>query len=230
MPFVSASSAVVPEKTRFSTPRVVDACTGVQLFTVLVALLWLFARFGSNVKADTVAEFCTVALHAMVFDTESAIKTLPVALSARFATGHCTVEPTTAHPAELCPETKFEEVNPEGKASLTVIPVAVCGPLFFTKSVKRIVPPVATVAGADFVILGEQLMVVVQSLLLARRTLVIVRQNLWWALIYNAACVPLAVVGMLPAWLAGLGMAASSLLVVLNALRLARVLPLEKVL
>lgn len=83
---------------------------------------------------------------------------------------------------------------------------------------------------ADFVILGEQLMVVVQSLLLARRTLVIVRQNLWWALIYNAACVPLAVVGMLPAWLAGLGMAASSLLVVLNALRLARVLPLEKVL
>ena len=152
MPFVSASSAVVPEKTRFSTPRVVDACTGVQLFTVLVALLWLFARFGSNVKADTVAEFCTVALHAMVFDTESAIKTLPVALSARFATGHCTVEPTTAHPAELCPETKFEEVNPVGNASLTVIPVAVCGPLFFTRSVKRIVPPVATVAGADFVI------------------------------------------------------------------------------
>ncbi len=83
---------------------------------------------------------------------------------------------------------------------------------------------------ADFVILGEQLMVVVQSLVLSRRTLAIVRQNLWWALIYNAACVPLAVVGLLPAWLAGLGMAASSLLVVLNALRLARVLPLEKVL
>jgi Cu2+-exporting ATPase len=36
----------------------------------------------------------------------------------------------------------------------------------------------------------------------------------------NIACVPLAVAGYLPAWLAGLGMAASSLLVVLNALRL----------
>jgi Cu2+-exporting ATPase len=48
----------------------------------------------------------------------------------------------------------------------------------------------------------------------------IVRQNLWWALGYNIACVPLAVAGLLPAWLAGLGMATSSLIVVLNALRL----------
>ena len=77
-------------------------------------------------------------------------------------------------------------------------------------------------AQADFVVLGDNLMNVVQTLKLARRTLAIVRQNLWWALIYNAACIPLAVVGLLPAWLAGLGMAASSLLVVLNALRLAR--------
>ena len=85
---------------------------------------------------------------------------------------------------------------------------------------------------ADFVILGEHLMSVVQSLSLARRTMAIVRQNLWWALFYNAACVPLAVVGWLPAWLAGLGMAASSLLVVLNALRLAPglavILPTQK--
>jgi Cu2+-exporting ATPase len=77
-------------------------------------------------------------------------------------------------------------------------------------------------AKADFVILGEQLMSVVQAVALSRRTLRIVRQNLWWALLYNAACVPLAVAGLLPAWLAGLGMASSSLLVVLNALRLTR--------
>jgi Cu2+-exporting ATPase len=56
---------------------------------------------------------------------------------------------------------------------------------------------------------------------LARRTLLVVKQNLWWAAIYNAVCVPLAVFGLLPAWLAGLGMASSSLLVVANALRLA---------
>jgi Cu2+-exporting ATPase len=75
---------------------------------------------------------------------------------------------------------------------------------------------------ADFVVLGDQLMGVASSLLLARRTLRVVRQNLAWAAAYNAVCVPLAVVGWLPAWLAGLGMASSSLLVVLNALRLSR--------
>jgi Cu2+-exporting ATPase len=53
----------------------------------------------------------------------------------------------------------------------------------------------------------------------------IVRQNLWWALLYNAASIPLAIAGLMPAWLAGLGMATSSLLVVLNALRLARPAP-----
>jgi Cu2+-exporting ATPase len=75
-------------------------------------------------------------------------------------------------------------------------------------------------AQADFVVLGERLDTVSQTLLLARRTLRIVRQNLVWAAVYNAFCVPLAVLGYLPAWLAGLGMGASSLLVVLNALRL----------
>ena len=57
----------------------------------------------------------------------------------------------------------------------------------------------------------------------ARRTLRVVRQNLWWAAGYNALCVPLALAGWLPAWLAGLGMAASSVAVVLNAARLSRV-------
>lgn len=75
-------------------------------------------------------------------------------------------------------------------------------------------------AQADFVVLGEQLGAVAQALRLARRTLRIVRQNLWWAAGYNAVCVPLAMVGWMPAWLAGLGMGMSSLLVVLNALRL----------
>ncbi len=83
-------------------------------------------------------------------------------------------------------------------------------------------------AKADFVILGEQLASVIQTLRLSRRTVRIVRQNLWWALVYNAACVPLAVMGLLPAWLAGLGMATSSLLVVLNAMRLARLMPNER--
>ena len=80
-------------------------------------------------------------------------------------------------------------------------------------------------ARADFVVLGEHLALVAQALLLARRTLRVVRQNLCWAAAYNLVSVPLALAGWMPAWLAGLGMALSSLLVVLNAARLARALP-----
>jgi len=75
---------------------------------------------------------------------------------------------------------------------------------------------------ADLVVLGSALGAITDTLVLARKTMRVVRQNLLWALLYNAACVPLAVAGLLPAWLAGLGMASSSLLVVANAARLAR--------
>jgi Cu2+-exporting ATPase len=78
---------------------------------------------------------------------------------------------------------------------------------------------------SDFVVLGSNLSLISQSVVLARRTLRIVRQNLWWAAGYNALSVPLAIAGYMPAWLAGLGMALSSLLVVLNAARLSRSLP-----
>ena len=75
---------------------------------------------------------------------------------------------------------------------------------------------------ADAVITSNRL----QDLLGARRTakaaMRIVRQNLAWAAAYNAVCIPLALVGWLPPWAAGLGMATSSLVVVLNALRAAR--------
>ncbi len=77
-------------------------------------------------------------------------------------------------------------------------------------------------ARADFVLLGERLLPVAEVLRKARLTRSVVRQNLIWAAAYNAVCVPLAVVGWMPPWLAGLGMAVSSLLVVLNAARLAR--------
>ena len=85
-------------------------------------------------------------------------------------------------------------------------------------------------AQADFVVLGDRLAVVAQTLLRSRQTFAIVRQNLCWAAFYNVVCVPLAVVGWLPAWLAGMGMALSSLLVVLNALRLSAAIgPLRSV-
>jgi Cu2+-exporting ATPase len=59
----------------------------------------------------------------------------------------------------------------------------------------------------------------------ARRARRVMRQNLAWAAVYNAVALPLAAAALVPPWLAALGMTASSLLVTLNALRLARVPP-----
>lgn len=75
---------------------------------------------------------------------------------------------------------------------------------------------------ADAVLLSSQLGTLLRSLEMARRTRRIMLQNLFWASAYNAAILPLAALGMVtPAW-AAIGMSASSLLVVLNALRLTR--------
>ena len=75
---------------------------------------------------------------------------------------------------------------------------------------------------ADAVIVSSRLADLVEARRLARRTMAVIRQNLAWAAVYNAACIPLALMGYLPPWAAGLGMALSSLLVVGNSLRLAR--------
>jgi len=75
---------------------------------------------------------------------------------------------------------------------------------------------------ADAVIASGRLDALADAHRTARKTVQIVRQNLVWAAAYNAVCVPLALVGWLPPWAAGLGMAGSSLAVVLNAMRAAR--------
>jgi P-type Cu2+ transporter len=80
-----------------------------------------------------------------------------------------------------------------------------------------------TMTQADFVIVNQKLLLIPILLEHAKRTMRIVRQNLIWAAGYNALCVPLAILGYLPAWAAGLGMAASSLLVIANASRLIRI-------
>lgn len=77
-------------------------------------------------------------------------------------------------------------------------------------------------ANADVVLLGNDLQALPDGLALARRTLRIVKQNLVWAFAYNFLAIPLAMTGWVTPWMAGIGMSASSLLVVLNALRLQR--------
>jgi len=73
---------------------------------------------------------------------------------------------------------------------------------------------------ADVVLLGDDPLQLARGVGVARRALAIIRENLAWAFAYNAIAIPLAMAGWVTPWLAGIGMSASSLLVVLNALRL----------
>jgi Cu2+-exporting ATPase len=75
-------------------------------------------------------------------------------------------------------------------------------------------------ASADFVMLSDRVENLLGGVRMSRKTMRIIRQNLAWALVYNVAALPLAAAGFVAPWMAALGMSASSLVVVANALRL----------
>jgi Cu2+-exporting ATPase len=75
-------------------------------------------------------------------------------------------------------------------------------------------------ASADAVSLGTRLGAIVTATQVAASTRRIIRQNIAWAIVYNITAVPLAVTGILAPWMAAIGMSLSSLVVVLNALRI----------
>lgn len=75
-------------------------------------------------------------------------------------------------------------------------------------------------ASADTVALSERLQVLASGVEKARDTRKIIKQNLAWALGYNLCAVPLAATGLVAPWMAAIGMSISSLVVVVNALRL----------
>ncbi len=76
---------------------------------------------------------------------------------------------------------------------------------------------------ADLVLLRDEIAGVAVACELARRTRRVMRQNLWWALGYNAIALPLAIAGHVAPWLAAFCMSASSLVVTVNAARLRRI-------
>ncbi|WP_461480918.1 heavy metal translocating P-type ATPase [Porticoccus sp.] len=75
---------------------------------------------------------------------------------------------------------------------------------------------------ADSILLSGNLCTLPDAVSLARRTRVVILQNLGWAVCYNLLALPLAACGLVPPWAAAIGMSTSSLLVVANALRLGR--------
>ena len=75
-------------------------------------------------------------------------------------------------------------------------------------------------AGSDMVMIKPEMQLVATALHQGKKTRRIIQENLLWAVIYNAVAIPIAVMGHANPWVAALGMAVSSLLVTLNAMRL----------
>ena len=73
---------------------------------------------------------------------------------------------------------------------------------------------------ADMILLGSNLKNIVHIYMTANRCMKIIKQNMLWAIIYNVLALPAAVAGLLTPWMAALGMSASSLLVIVNSLRI----------
>ena len=83
-------------------------------------------------------------------------------------------------------------------------------------------------ANADMVMMNPQIGVLSIAIAQAQRTRSVIRQNVSWALLYNFSAIPLAIMGLVPPWLAAIGMSLSSVVVVLNSSRLLRLKPEPK--
>ena len=182
---------------------------------------WL-ARFELDevVRPDAVdavrqLQLAGLEVHMLSGDRNAAARRVADRLGIQHVQGDCTPQSKLAH---------LQALQGRGRKVLMVGDGLNDGPVLARADVSVAVGQAVPLAQAqsDFIIPGGQLLMLASMPAQARRTLSIVRQNLAWAAAYNAVCVPLAISGFMPAWLAGLGMALSSLFVMLNAARLSR--------
>ena len=167
--------------------------------------------------ADAVAALCTLQLQLEILSGDAAapVATLADALAIQ------------RYRARQTPEdklTRVRELQAQGRVVAMLGDGINDAPVLAGADVSIALAGGAPLAhrAADVVLMGESLAKLPASFQLARDARRLVRQNLAWALGYNIIALPVAALGLVTPWMAAIGMAASSLIVTLNALRLAR--------
>ena len=125
----------------------------------------------------------------------------------------------------LRPEAKLEHVQTISESTVMVgdglndapVLAAANGSITFAQAADL------TRLSAGAVLLSSELKSVIRLRKTAQKTTQVIKQSLFWVLIYNVIAVPFAMSGLVPPWLAAIGMSASSLFVISNALRLSKI-------
>ena len=130
--------------------------------------------------------------------------------------------------SSVSPEGKYaliEALQAEGRTCLAIGDGINDAPLLAKANVSVAVgsgAPLAS-AGADAILTASSLAPLAKALVMADRTKAVIQQSLLWAFIYNIVAIPVAMMGWVNPWVAGIGMSLSSLAVTLNAWRLRKV-------